>query len=250
MTQPVPDAVDVAFDATRANARDVLSNVDYLLNLRADLRGFESSVATIPWLRDFALTMRGVKPARYLTVWEAAANAIVFQSVSMLAAGAVIERFVAAFGTHAQYGRTQLDVFPAAQTLAAVTDSDVRSIGLSGAKANALRGLAHAVLAGGLEPAALDALATAALCERLQRIGGIGPWSAAVIALRALGRLDAFPPGDSGVERTIVAMGGPPGALPQVLTRLGDFRGMFYHLLLLWRLAARGKLPAARFPES
>ena len=35
--------------------------------------------------------------------------------------------------------------------------------------------------------------------ERLRAIGGIGPWTAHYIAMRALGWADAFPPGDVAV---------------------------------------------------
>ena len=48
-----------------------------------------------------------------------------------------------------------------------------------------------------------------ALIERLRAVPGIGPWTAAYVAMRVLGWADAFPPGDVAV---LNAMGLPRGA--------------------------------------
>ena len=37
------------------------------------------------------------------------------------------------------------------------------------------------------------------VCERLQTLPGIGPWTAAYVAMRALGEPDAFPAADLGL---------------------------------------------------
>ena len=70
----------------------------------------------------------------------------------------------------------------------------------------------------------------------LGKIRGIGPWSSAVILLRGLGRLDAFPMGDSGVARGLLALSGDhPIEIEPVLAGLDDVRGMLYFHLLLAR---------------
>ena len=70
---------------------------------------------------------------------------------------------------------------------------------------------------------------------------GIGPWSAAVILLRGLGRLDVFPLNDSGVAASLKLISGDATIdLDRLLLHLGDQRGMLYFHLLLGRLARAG----------
>lgn len=82
-------------------------------------------------------------------------------------------------------------------------------------------------------------------------IKGIGPWTATVILLRGLGRLDVFPMNDSSVARnlTLVA-GGIPFDVAATLEALGAQRGMLYYHLLLARLEARGEVGRASGPAA
>ena len=74
-------------------------------------------------------------------------------------------------------------------------------------------------------------------------IKGIGPWTATVILLRGLGRLDVFPMKDSSVARNLAFVAGAvPLDIDRVLTALGPERGMLYYHLLLARLEARGEI--------
>ena len=84
--------------------------------------------------------------------------------------------------------------------------------------------------------------------EILCRIKGIGPWTATVILLRGLGRLDVFPIYDSSVARNLAFVAGAaPFDIDRVLTALGPQRGMLYYHLLLARLDVRGEIGRASF---
>lgn len=56
--------------------------------------------------------------------------------------------------------------------------------------------------------------------------------------LRGCGRLDAFPLGDSGVARGIKTLSAGRAEIDEVLSTLGDVRGMLYFNLLLARRTA------------
>jgi AraC family transcriptional regulator, regulatory protein of adaptative response / DNA-3-methyladenine glycosylase II len=92
-------------------------------------------------------------------------------------------------------------MFPSASELAGRTPNELREIGLTGARARTLAGLAAAVASGGIE------LAPGADVERtreaLEAIPGIGPWTSAYIAMRALGWPDVFLDNDLGVLRAM-----------------------------------------------
>ena len=85
----------------------------------------------------------------------------------------------------------------------ALDDADLRAIGLSRQKVRYGRGIAEATLSGELDFEAIaglgDAEAKAALC----RIKGIGPWTAELYLLFALGRPDIWPAGDLAVQEAL-----------------------------------------------
>lgn len=85
----------------------------------------------------------------------------------------------------------------------ALDDADLRAIGLSRQKVRYGRGIAEATLSGELDFEAIarlgDADAKAALC----RIKGIGPWTAEIYLLFALGRPDIWPAADLAVQEAV-----------------------------------------------
>lgn len=82
----------------------------------------------------------------------------------------------------------------------AASDSDLKRLGLSDGKIRTLRALTRAVLDEGLDFEALNAANDLVIVERLTAIHGIGPWTADIYILFALGRRDAFAPGDLALQ--------------------------------------------------
>jgi DNA-3-methyladenine glycosylase II len=84
----------------------------------------------------------------------------------------------------------------------------------------------------------------------LRQIKGIGPWTAAVILLRGLGRLDVFPANDTSVARNLAIVSGAAQIeIGGILDALRPQQGMLYYHLLLARLEARGDLGRASAPR-
>ena len=191
-----------------------------------------------------------VKPPRYPTLWEACVNAIVYQQVSIHAAGAILRRVIERLAVSLALGAEGLYAFPGAQTLVDADPEELRRLGLSINKVTSLRVVARALLDGELNEMALTELATPELMAALTEHRGIGPWTAAVIALRGFGRLDLFPMNDSGVARSVRDLAGRTDVdVEALLARLGNQRGMLYYHLLLGRLAARGDVELAAVPS-
>ena len=82
----------------------------------------------------------------------------------------------------------------------------------------------------------------------LRGVKSIGPWTAAVILLRGIGRLDMFPGNDSGVAANLALVAGERVDAVPVVETLGSQRGMLYFCLLLARLEARGEIGRAGDP--
>jgi DNA-3-methyladenine glycosylase II len=80
----------------------------------------------------------------------------------------------------------------------------------------------------------------------LREIKGIGPWTATVILLRGLGRLDVFPMNDSSVARNLSLVSSWDQIdLESALDSLSPQQGMLYYHLLLARFEAREDLGRA-----
>jgi DNA-3-methyladenine glycosylase II len=247
--QSAPDALTASI-AGPPRARERIAGVlPHMLGTTVDVAPFLRAARRVAWFDPLARRMRGVHPARYPTLWEASVNAVVFQHVSLQSASAIMRRLIERVSDPVETDGVVLRPFPAPAAVAALGEDGLRATGLSTAKIRALQGLSRAALDGSLAAAPLEALPSGAAAELLRVHRGIGAWTAALILLRGLGRLDVFPENDSGAARGLRELTG--AALPEtadVLDVLGDQRGMLYFHLLLARLEARGELPEQRLP--
>ncbi len=203
---------------------------------------FARAAAEIPWLAGIAARMRGVRSPRYASLWEACVNAIVFQQVSLHAATAILGRVIASLEMPLWPGGVVVRAFPQPRVFLAAPEETLRLAGLSSAKIATLRRVATALEDGSLDEATLETLSSPAASALLCTLKGIGPWTAAVVLLRGLGRLDVFPENDSGVARSLQALSGSVVDVRAALALLAPEQGMLYYHLLLARLEARGEV--------
>jgi DNA-3-methyladenine glycosylase II len=138
--------------------------------------------------------------------------------------------------------------FPTAESVNGAADGLLRATGLSATKVATLRRVGDALATGMLEAPELERCSSEDAAAILRRIKGIGPWTAAVILLRGLGRLDVFPANDASVASNLALVAGSEAVdSSRVLTALGEQRGMLYFYLLLARLEARGEIGRPSF---
>ena len=86
--QIAPDALAVRLDGPGALALDPVAVTGRMLGTGVELSAFYAGAASVPWLDRIATAARGVKPPRYPSLWETVGNAVVYQQVSIHAAGA------------------------------------------------------------------------------------------------------------------------------------------------------------------
>jgi len=202
-------------------------------------------------LRPTALALRGMRPPRFAEWFEAFANVVPFQQVSLDAGVAVVGRIVERFGESIAHGGRRFHACPTAEVVAAARLDTLRACGLSARKADVLRHLARSIASGELGEAAIAGLSTHDALKTLRELPGIGPWSAALVLLRGLGRLDVFPPGDVGVARGLRELMhlAPDAPLGPGVDRFGDRRGYLYFCALGGDLLARGLIHPAPRPK-
>ncbi|MEO7774761.1 MAG: AlkA N-terminal domain-containing protein [Steroidobacteraceae bacterium] len=194
-----------------------------------------------------ARALRGMRPPRFSNLFEAFASVIPFQQLSLDAGVSIVGRLVVKFGEHLDFEGRRCFAFPTAHAIAAAHLARLRSCGLSARKAQTLRDVARAVESGGVSEAGLSGMCTDEALRTLVAMSGIGPWSASLVLLRGLGRLDVFPPGDVGAMRGVRALmrRGPQAPLERIIERFGDYRGYLYFCALGGSLLSKGLIHAA-----
>ena len=245
VTQPRPDQLAVSVNAPAQDVPTALDSVRRILGPERDLSDFHRQARKISWLAPLARRMRGLKPPRYPTLFEACMNAVLFQQVSLHAASAILSRLVVTLGTRVEHDGVLLAMFPTVGRFIGADDAEIRELGVSAGKLATLRRVGEAIASGELREATLEGRSSPEVARLLCDIKGIGPWTAAVILLRGLGRLDAFPGNDSGVAANLALVAGKSLDAGYVAESLGSQRGMLYFNLLLARLEARGELGRA-----
>ncbi|HEY5087350.1 MAG TPA: hypothetical protein VII66_08350 [Gemmatimonadaceae bacterium] len=243
-------ALSITIEGGASVESGTLAIVRQMLGADRDLTDFDRAASNIHWLSPLVQRMRGVKPPRYPTLWEACANAIVFQQVSLRAASAIMRRLIVALGKAVKVDDfpAPLYVFPPAVSVQRASDDLLRATGLSANKIATLRRVAEALASGEIDATELERCASPEAAGILRGIKGIGPWTAAVILLRGVGRLDVFPANDTSVASNIALVAGSaPFDAQSVLAALGPQRGMLYFYLLLARLEARGEIGRPSF---
>ncbi|MEO7094077.1 MAG: DNA-3-methyladenine glycosylase [Polyangiales bacterium] len=123
---------------------------------------------------------------------QSLARAIVSQQLSTKAAETIFGRFVALYPK----GK-----FPTPAQIIATDDTKLRAVGLSGAKAVAIKDLARHVIEKKLVPAQLPKLDDAGVSAMLLPVRGIGPWSVDMFLMFFLARPDVLPVGDLGIRK-------------------------------------------------
>lgn len=202
-----------------------------------------------PTLARLAAT-HGVPTARLLPVpshhhFGTLARAVVGQQVSGAAAATIHARVLQAAGLEDASATGGLLT---ASAVVATPLGALRAAGLSGRKVAYVASLAAAFSPGGsLHGVDLAALDDDAVAIALTALPGIGPWTAHMFAMFALGRPDVLPTGDLGIRKGVAALfhggGGKKGyaaALPSPAQMEALTAGWAPHRSLacwwLWRL--------------
>jgi len=179
-----------------------------LLDLDADPQAVDGVLAEDDALAPLIAKAPGRRVPRTVDPAELALRAVLGQQISTAGARTLTARIVAAAGRPVEDGDGGLTrCFPTPAELLALPDD---ALPMPSRRRDTLRALARGLDDGTL---ALDAGADWDTARSaLARVRGIGPWTAATIAMRALGDPDAFPAGDLGVIAGAARAGLPAGA--------------------------------------
>jgi AraC family transcriptional regulator, regulatory protein of adaptative response / DNA-3-methyladenine glycosylase II len=184
----------------------LVSRLRALFDLDAQPLLISEQLRQDPVLAPLVATRPGLRVPGAFDGFEMAVRAILGQQVSVAAATTISGRLVRRLGAPPKAGSSAEASgigweFPSAARLAEATVDEIAALGMPGARAQTIIGLARAVARGDviLSPEA----APDTTLERLVQLPGIGPWTAHYIALRALRWPNAFPAADLGVRKAL-----------------------------------------------
>ena len=210
-------------DIRAPSTSTVLTLARRLLGLAQPVAAFEQRFAAHPELGDLLRRRPGLRVPLAATPFEALAWAITGQQISVKAAVGIRRRLIERFGLPHPEG---LFCHPDAARITALGMEDLRTVGYSRAKAEALLSVSRAATTGALALDAWDepphpqpASATASVAATsddtsahvraetvraaLTCIRGIGPWTIDYTLLRGFGWLDGSLHGDVAVRRAL-----------------------------------------------
>jgi DNA-3-methyladenine glycosylase II len=185
--------------------------LDRLILLDPDLAAIERAAGPLPWR---------TRPAGFPGLLQT----IMGQQISNQAASAIWRRLAALPGALTPAGLLALD------------EAVLRGAGLSRPKVAHCRSVAAAFLDGRLDDDKLAAMDDPAAVATLCAIRGLGPWTAEVHLLFALGRFDVFPAGDLALAAAVADLKQlparpTPAALRTLAAAWAPYRGLAARLL-------------------
>jgi DNA-3-methyladenine glycosylase II len=206
----MPDE-DLSGDDVRI-AREI---VRALFNMNLDLLPFYEAVKGDQVMTKITQLLRGLRNPSTATVFEALVDSIVEQQISLKVAWSLERRLIKTFGDELPLGEKTYYAFPEPEKLGRATVEELRGCGLSTRKSEYIRNLAQLIRKGLDLEKFKDYQDPDKIIEELRRIRGVGVWTAELVMIRCMSKLDAMPADDLGLRKV---------HLPLLLRRSKDNR--------------------------
>ncbi len=195
-----------------------------LLGLELDLDSFSAFAQSDPVLAAAVQRLPGFRPPLAPDPFEALVSSITAQQVSLHSAFAVRSRLIERFGEPAE----RAVAFPTRERLARATDDELTALGFSRRKAEYVVGLARA----DLDFDELALLPDDEVKTRITSLRGLGEWSADWFLARHLARPEAWPAGDLGLRKAVLAFYPDVTDIRAAGVRFRPFQNLSAHYLL------------------
>jgi DNA-3-methyladenine glycosylase II len=195
---PEIEVVATGPGTSKQNVRAIEAIVNRILGLSIDLRGFYRLAREDGALGPLVNRLKGMKPVRFPTNFEAFINAVACQLVSLTAGMHVVNRIAERYGRTCEVDGALLHACPESSDLARADVEDLRALGLSRPKARYLIGLAQIATDSDPDFGSMVSLDDDSAIAALSKFSGVGRWTAEYVLLRGLGRFNIFPGDDVG----------------------------------------------------
>jgi DNA-3-methyladenine glycosylase II len=189
---------------TQEDKKKAEEAISVLFNLNFDLAPFYKEVKKDKVMACLTQKLRGLKSPTTQTVFEALVDSIVEQQISLKVANGMENKLIKKFGDALSLEGEVYYAYPTPQKLAFASNEELRQCGLSFRKAEYIKGVSKLVADGGLDLEKLKNYDDAdEIIRELDKVRGVGVWTAELTMLRGMQRLEALPADDLGLRRTI-----------------------------------------------
>ncbi len=225
----------------------ITHTLERILGLRTDLSQFYAFVKKEPKLYELSRRFVGLKPPRFLNLFEALVNAFACQQLTLIVGIMLLNRLARRCGLSFEKPDSTVYTFPQAERVARLHPQTFRKMGFSQQKGRALTELSRSVVRRSVNLEGIEALDDEAALGQLYQLRGVGRWSAEYVLLRGMGRTVLFPGDDVGAQnklRRLLRLRKPLdyAGVRRYLDRWQPFGGLIYFHLLLASLSEEGLL--------
>ncbi len=188
---------DIKIDTARENVRSIF-------NLDLDLKLFYKDVKGDKTMSGIIERLKGLKSPATPTVFEALIDSIIEQQISLEVAHGLQRDLIIKFGDPLEVDGEVFYSYPRPQRLAYASLGQLRKCGLSMRKAEYINSISKSIASNELDLEKFnDFESTEKIIDELDKIRGIGLWTAELTVLRGMHRFDAIPADDLGLRRSI-----------------------------------------------
>ena len=216
-----------------------------IFRLRDDLGALYGFMERDRILRKIKKELYGLRPPGIgASIFEGAIRVIIQQQISLQVAYIITGELVRRFGEKVEINGEPYYDFPSPQVLANAKENELRECKLSRLKARYIKELALKVT-NGYRLEKIRKMSNEEAIEELMKFKGIGRWTAELILITTLGRMDLCVPDDLGARKAVsyFYFDGElqPGNVVRKFTeKWGEFKGwIIYYLICAYNMENR-----------
>ena len=221
--------------------------LEKMLGLNCELNGFYKIARQDPHLAPLVSQFMGLKPPRFPSIFEALCNAISCQLLSLDAGLQIQNRLIQHAGKHISINEKMFYAFPMPQDVASCSINELKKIGFSTRKSEALIEISSAISRNETIFDSLEDRSNEEIIKYLCQFKGIGRWSAEYVLLRGLRKIEIFPGDDVGAQNNLQQLMHHDKKLDyneisKITKRWYPYAGFIYFHLVLQKLKKKGVL--------
>lgn len=225
--------------------KEISNKITDIFRLRDDLKELYNFMDGDKTLRGIKSKLYGLRPPGIgASIFEGAIRVIIQQQISLQVAYVMTGALVKRFGEKIEIDGNSYYNFPSPQVLANADETELRKCKLSRQKSRYIKKLALKV-ADGYNLEKTREMNNEEAIEELMKFKGIGRWTAELILITTLGRMDLCVPDDLGARKAVshfyfdgkLQSG---DAVRKFTERWGKFKGqVIYYLICAYNMENR-----------
>src|SRR5699024_2824211 len=180
--------------------------VEDWFDLNRDLTLFYKLLDEHAQLSFMVENFRGLRLMGIPNLFEALCWCVIGQQINLTFAHRLKRRLVETYGTAISYQGQPYYYFPKPEVLAELDVEQLKTLQFSRQKAEYTIGIATAFARGELSKDKVKSQPSSEqMLQKLQRIRGVGKWTANYVLMKSLARMDCIPYGDSGLNTAVAS---------------------------------------------